>query len=125
MQRVGDHAADARRGSLSLQPLEQRTRDAGSPPVVCDGDGEFARRGVALIHDVSRFADHGLVPGLVEHLGQQGDMTAVVDVCEALGQRLGQLVQPRHETAIAGLGRQRAKESCAAAPRPAAGSGGW
>ena len=52
-------------------------------PIVGDGDGELAGLGVALVDDVSRLADHGLAPAL-EHLGQQGEMAAVVDAGEAL-----------------------------------------
>ena len=41
--------------------------------------GTALRNGwVALVDDISRLANHGLAPAL-EHLGQQGEMVAVVD----------------------------------------------
>jgi hypothetical protein len=41
--------------------------------------GTALRNGwVALVDDISRLANHGLAPTL-EHLGQQGEMVAVVD----------------------------------------------
>ena len=44
--------------------------------------------GVALVDDVSRLADHGLEPSC-EHLGEQREMAAVVDLGEALCQTSG------------------------------------
>jgi hypothetical protein len=69
-----------------------------------------SRLWIVLVDDVSRLADYGLAP-VVKHFCQQGEMPAVVDVGEALQQRLWQLVEPVHEAGIATLRREARKNS--------------
>jgi hypothetical protein len=72
------------------QPLASSHRAGPGDAAACQSsamESELAGSGVSLVDDVSRFADHHRA--IVEYLGQQGEMAAVVDAGETLASSSG------------------------------------
>jgi hypothetical protein len=109
VERIGEHAPDTRSRRLAFQPCEQGIADSTALPIIGDSDGEFAARRIALFYDVSRLADHGLLPAF-EYLREQREMTAVVDLAQALRHCVWKLAKRSHKAGVAGHGRERMKE---------------
>src|SRR5262249_8867105 len=100
VERIGEHAPDTRCGRLTLEPREQGTADSLALPIVGDRNGELAAGRIALFNDVSRLADHDLA-AVLENLGQQSEMAAIVDTVELSRHRFWQLIECAHEAVMA------------------------